>query len=199
MPQVKYGYSDDLTLYRWREIPMADLQGKRVAMVLARNFEDVEATDPKQYLEARGATVTVIGMDKNPIEGKKGAVLDPDTTFEQTSVEEYDALVIPGGGSPEQLRINDAAVAFTRDFVNSGKPVASICHGPQLLISAEVVRGKTLTSVATIRDDVRNAGGNYVDEAIVTDGNLITSRVPKDLPQFNEAVAERLAKVPASR
>ncbi|HYI14383.1 MAG TPA: type 1 glutamine amidotransferase domain-containing protein [Thermomicrobiales bacterium] len=178
---------------------MADLQGKRVAMVLARNFEDIEATDPKQYLEARGATVTVIGMDKNPIEGKKGAVLDPDTTFEQTSVGEFDALVIPGGGSPEQLRINDAAVAFTRDFVNSGKPVASICHGPQLLISAEVVRGKTLTSVATIRDDVRNAGGNYVDEAIVTDGNLITSRVPKDLPQFNEAVAESLAKVPASR
>ena len=177
---------------------MADLQGKRVAMVLARNFEDVEATDPKQYLEARGASVTVIGLDSNPIEGKKGAVLNPDTTFEQTSVADYDALVIPGGGSPEQLRINDAAVAFTRDFVASGKPVASICHGPQLLISAEAIRGKTVTSVATIRDDVRNAGANYVDEAIVTDGNLITSRVPKDLPQFNEAVAESLAKVPAS-
>lgn len=177
---------------------MAHLQGKRVAMVLARNFEDVEATDPKQYLEERGATVTVIGLDNNPIEGKKGAVLSPDTTFEQTSVGEYDALVIPGGGSPEQLRINDAAVAFTRDFVASGKPVASICHGPQLLISAEVVRGKTITSVATIRDDVKNAGANYVDEALVTDGNLITSRVPKDLPRFNEAVAESLAKVPAS-
>ena len=177
---------------------MADLKGKRVAMVLARNFEDVEATDPKQYLEDRGATVTVIGLDNSPIEGKKGAVLNPDTTFEQTSVGEYDALVIPGGGSPEQLRINDAAVAFTRDFVASGKPVASICHGPQLLISAEVIRGKTLTSVATIRDDVKNAGANYVDEPIVTDGNLITSRVPKDLPQFNEAVAESLAKVPAS-
>lgn len=177
---------------------MTDLQGKRVAMVLARNFEDVEATDPKQYLEKRGATVTVIGLDNNPIEGKKGAVLNPDTTFEQTSVGEYDALVIPGGGSPEQLRINDAAVAFTREFVASGKPVASICHGPQLLISAEAIRGKTVTSVATIRDDVRNAGANYVDEPIVTDGNLITSRVPKDLPQFNEAVAESLAKVPAS-
>src|SRR5688500_17264990 len=122
---------------------MADLQGKRVAMVLARNFEDVEATDPKQYLEERGATVTVIGLDNNPIQGKKGAVLKPDTTFEKTSVGEYDALVIPGGGSPEQLRINDAAVAFTRDFVASGKPVASICHGPQLLISAAAIRGKT--------------------------------------------------------
>jgi protease I len=177
---------------------MADLQGKRVAMVLARNFEDVEATDPKEYLEQRGAIVTVIGLDNNPIEGKKGAVITPDTTFNQTSVGEYDALVIPGGGSPEQLRINDAAVAFTRDFVASGKPVASICHGPQLLISAEAIRGKTVTSVATIRDDVKNAGANYVDEPIVTDGNLITSRVPKDLPQFNEAVAESLAMVPES-
>lgn len=164
-------------------------------MVLARNFEDVEATDPKQYLEDRGATVTVIGLDSDPIEGKKGAVLTPDTTFDRTTVGEYDALVIPGGGSPEQLRINDAAVAFTREFVDSGKPVASICHGPQLLISAEVVRGRTITSVATIRDDLKNAGANYVDEAIVTDGNLITSRVPKDLPQFNEAFAESLAKV----
>ncbi len=177
---------------------MADLKGKRVAMVLARNFEDIEATDPKDYLEQRGAKVTVIGLDSNPIEGKKGAVLKPDTTFDQTSVAEYDALVIPGGGSPEQLRINDAAVSFTRDFVESGKPVASICHGPQLLISAEVVRGRTLTCVATIRDDVKNAGANYVDDALVTDGNLITSRVPKDLPQFNEAVAESLAAVTAT-
>lgn len=177
---------------------MADVRGTRVAMVLARNFEDVEATDPKEYLERHGATVTVIGLDDNPIEGKKGAVLQPDTTFEQVSVGDYDALVIPGGGSPEQLRINDAAVAFTRDFVASGKLVASICHGPQLLISAGVVRGKRMTSVATIRDDVKNAGANYVDEALVTDGNLITSRVPKDLPQFNQAIVESLAKVAAS-
>jgi protease I len=177
---------------------MADLNGKRVAMVLARNFEDVEATEPKQYLEQRGATVTVIGIDGNPIEGKKGAVLKPDTTFAKTSVDEYDALVIPGGGSPEELRIVDAAVDFTRKFVQTGKPVASICHGPQLLISAEVVRGKTMTSVAKIRDDLRNAGANYVDEPLVTDGNLITSRVPKDLPQFNEAIAESLAKVAAT-
>ena len=177
---------------------MADLQGKRVAMVLARNFEDVEAIDPKAFLEGRGATVTIVGLDDKPIEGKKGAVLNPDTTFARTSVGEYDALVIPGGGSPEQLRINDAAVAFTREFVESGKPVASICHGPQLLISAEVLRGKTVTSVATIRDDVKNAGARYVDEPLSIDGNLITSRVPKDLPQFNEAVAESLAKVPAT-
>lgn len=175
---------------------MSELQGKNVAMVLAPNFEDVEATDPKSYLEERGAKVTIIGLEKGAIEGKKGASLDADVTFDEVSVDQFDALVIPGGGSPENLRIHDNAVQFTREFVESGKPVASICHGPQLLISADVIRGKTITAVNKIRDDVKNAGANYVDEAVVTDGNLISSRVPKDLPQFNEAIAESLAKVP---
>jgi len=175
---------------------MSELQGKNVAMVLAPNFEDVEATDPKSYLEERGAKVTIIGLEKGAIEGKKGATLDADVTFDEVSVDQFDALVIPGGGSPENLRIHDNAVQFTREFVESGKPVASICHGPQLLISADVIRGKTITAVNKIRDDVKNAGANYVDEAVVTDGNLISSRVPKDLPQFNEAIAESLAKVP---
>jgi protease I len=174
---------------------MSALQGKRVAMVLARNFEDVEATDPKQHLEQQGATVTVIGLETGPIEGKKGATLHADTTFDQVSVADFDLLVIPGGGSPEQLRIHDAPVRFTREFVASGKPVASICHGPQLLISADVLRGRTTTCVATIRDDVKNAGANYVDEPLTIDGNLISSRVPKDLPQFNQALVERLSKV----
>lgn len=174
---------------------MADLTGKRVAMVLARNFEDVEATDPKAYLEERGATVTVIGLERGDITGKKGATVAADTTFADVSVDQFDAMVIPGGGSPEQLRVSDAAVRFTRDFVASGKPVAAICHGPQLLISAEALNGKTITCVKTIRDDVKNAGANYVDEALVEDDNLITSRVPGDLPQFDEAVARRLAEV----
>jgi len=177
------------------EHDMADLKGKRVAMVLARNFEDVEATDPKEYLEQRGATVTVIGVEKGTIEGKKGATLEADTTFADTSIDDFDAMVIPGGGSPEQLRIHDEPVAFARAFVESGKPVAAICHGAQLLISAKVLDGRTATSVKTIRDDVKNAGANYVDEALVVDGNLITSRVPGDLPQFNEAIAEHLARV----
>lgn len=164
-------------------------------MILAKNYEDIEATDPKEYLEKHGATVTVIGLNTEPIEGKKGFIMNPDTTVGQASVADYDALVIPGGGSPEELRIDDTAVAFTKKFVESGKPVASICHGPQLLISADVLRGKTITAVAKIRDDVKNAGANYVDEAVVTDGNLISSRVPKDLPQFNEAIAKSLAKV----
>ena len=176
---------------------MAQLSGKRVAMVLARNFEDVEATDPKAYLEQQGAQVTIIGLEMGEIEGKKGATLSADMTFDDASVDQFDAMVIPGGGSPEQLRIHERPVQFARMFVTSGKPVAAICHGAQLLISADVLSGKTITCVKTIRDDVKNAGANYVDQPLVEDGNLITSRVPGDLPQFDEALAMRLAQVPA--
>jgi protease I len=163
-----------------------------VAMVIANNYEDIEADSPKQHLESLGVTVTVIGVTKDVAKGKKGGSLRPDTTFAETSVADYDALVIPGGGAPENLRIVDEAVAFTRTFMESGKPVAAICHGPQLLISAEVLPGRVLTSVNKIRDDIRNAGGSYVDEELVIDGNLITSRVPADLEVFNDAIAEAL-------
>ena len=168
---------------------------KHVAMVLAKNFEDIEATSPKEHLEGLGMTVTVIGVDAAAIEGKKGATLTPDLTFADLTPEQeadFDALVIPGGGAPENLRIVDEAVAFTRRFVESGKPVASICHGPQLLISADVLRGRTLTAVNKIRDDIKNAGGNYVDRDVVVDGNLISSRVPADLPAFNRAIETAL-------
>jgi protease I len=171
----------------------------RVAMVIANNYEDVEADSPKQHLESLGAEVVVIGMTNEPAKGKKGGSLKPDTTFSQVKPGEFDALVIPGGGAPENLRINDEAVAFTKAFVESGRPVASICHGPQLLISAKVLDGRTLTSVNKVRDDVMNAGGNYVDEAVVVDGNLITSRTPADLDQFNEAIAEAVGLKAAAR
>jgi protease I len=140
-------------------------------------------------------TVTVIGIDKSEIYGKKGATLNPDMTLADLTPEieaTFDALVVPGGGAPENLRIVDDAVAFTRRFVESGKPVACICHGPQLLISANVLRGRTVTAVNKIRDDITNAGGNYVDEEVVVDGNLISSRVPADLPAFNDAIANAL-------
>ncbi len=170
---------------------------KRVAMVLAKNYEDVEATDPKAFLEQSGAEVTVIGVERGEIEGKKGEKITADATFEEVSPDDFAMLVIPGGGSPENLRIHDPAVEFTRRFMESGKPVAAICHGPQLLISAKVLQGRTLTSVNKIRDDVMNAGGEYVDEPLVEDGNLITSRVPADLPVFDEALARALGVVPA--
>lgn len=164
----------------------------RVAMVLGPNFEDVEAIEPKEWLEHAGATVTVIGIEQGEIKGKNGASLRADVTFEQVSPREFDMLLIPGGGSPENLRIDDRAVAFSREFIESGRPVAAICHGPQLLISAKVLNGRRLTSVNKIRDDIMNAGGLYVDEALVEDGNLITSRVPADLPVFNEALLRTL-------
>ncbi len=164
----------------------------KVAMVLAQNFEDSEAIDPKNHLEALGAEVVTIGQTKGVVEGKKGGVLEIARTFDEVTPDEFELLVIPGGGAPENLRIVDDAVAFTRRFVESGKPVGSICHGPQLLISAQVLDGRTITSVNKIRDDVTNAGGHYVDEPLVVDGNLITSRVPGDLPQFNEALAQAI-------
>lgn len=164
---------------------------KRVAMVIAKNFEDCEAVDPKAYLEAAGAKVTLIAVDREPVMGKKGAVLQPDATFAELSVADeavFDLLVIPGGGAPENLRIDELAVEFTRRFVDSGRPVGSICHGPQLLISAKVLNGRKTTCVNKIRDDITNAGGIYVDEAVTIDGNLISSRTPADMQSFNEAL-----------
>ena len=172
--------------------------GKRVAMVIARNFEDSEAIEPKDYLEASGAEVTTIGIEAGTVEGKKGGTLAVDATFADVSPDDFDLLVIPGGGAPENLRIHPPAVEFARRFVESGKPVGSICHGPQLLISAKVLDGRTLTAVNKIADDVVNAGGTYVDEPLVVDGNLITSRVPADLPLFNDALVKALVAEPVT-
>lgn len=168
------------------------VSGKKVAFVLANNYEDIEHTSPVEAVKGAGAEVTVIGLSDEPITGKKGGVEHPDITFDAANATDFDMLVIPGGGSPENLRIDDRAVAFTKAFVESGKPVAAICHGAQLLISADVLRDRKLTAVNKIRDDIRNAGGNYVDEALVVDGNLISSRVPDDLEVFNEALVQAL-------
>jgi protease I len=172
----------------------------RVAMVLAKNFDDGEAIEPKRALEQQGAMVTIIGIERGEIQGKKGATLVADKAFEEIGDDEFasfDLLVVPGGGSPENLRIHEPAVEFTRRFVGSGRPVGSICHGPQLLISAGVLKGRTTTCVNKIRDDVINAGANYVDAPLVEDGNLISSRIPADLPAFNEALLRAVGLVPA--
>lgn len=173
---------------------------KRVAMVIANNFEDCEAVDPKAFLEAAGAEVTLIAANHQPVAGKKGAVLHPDIAFAELSAADeaaFDLLVIPGGGAPENLRIDDLAVAFTRRFVESGKPVGSICHGPQLLISAGVLKGRTTTCVNKIRDDVKNAGAVYVDVPVAIDGNLISSRTPADMEPFNAALARAIGLEPS--
>lgn len=166
--------------------------GKKVAVVLANNYEDIEHTSPVAALKNAGAQVTVIGVTKETIKGKKGDTQQPDTTFAEVDADEFDLLLIPGGGSPENLRIVEEAVAFTKSFVESGKPVGAICHGAQLLISAEVLAGRTVTAVNKIRDDIKNAGGNYIDEPLVVDVNLITSRVPADLEVFNAALVQAL-------
>lgn len=166
--------------------------GKKAAILLATNFEDSEATSPIAALEGAGVDVTVLGVTTGTVTGKKGATVEATATIAGADPGAYDLLIIPGGGSPENLRIEDDAVAFTRRFVASGKPVGSICHGPQLLISADVLTGRTVTAVNKIRDDVRNAGATYVDEQVHIDGNLISSRVPDDLPAFNQALIEAL-------
>jgi len=167
--------------------------GKRVAVVLAPNFEDVEATSPIEALEKAGGTITIIGIEKGSVKGKKGATLEATTTFGDVQPDDFDLLVIPGGGAPENLRIDDDAVNWTREFFETGKPVGAICHGAQLLISAKVLPGRTLTGVNKIRDDITNAGGLYVDQELVVDGNLISSRVPGDLPAFNQELVSRLS------
>lgn len=166
--------------------------GKNAVVILAANFEDSEATSPIQALQAAGAQITVIAPETGPIHGKKGAVVEATATISGSDVDAFDLLLIPGGGAPENLRIDDVAVDFTRRFVQSGKPVGSICHGPQLLISADVLQGRTVTAVNKIRDDINNAGATYVDEEVHIDGNLISSRVPADLPAFNRALVAAL-------
>ena len=164
--------------------------GKRVAMVIAPNYEDVEAIDPKVALEKAGAEVTLIGVEKGEVKGKKGATLEATETFGTVSPDEFDMLVIPGGGAPENLRIDDGAVKFTRRFVESGKPVASICHGPWTLIEADVVRGRTVTSWPSLKTDLTNAGAEWVDREVVVDNGLVTSRKPDDLPAFCRKMIE---------
>ncbi|CAN5650870.1 deglycase PfpI [soil metagenome] len=168
---------------------------KRVAVVIARNFEDIEATDPIRVIEESGAEAVLIATEKGPVTGKKGAVLEATLTFDEldeTAEAAFDALVIPGGGAPENLRIHQPAVDFTRRFVESGRPVASICHGPQLLISAKVLDGRHTTCVNKIRDDVMNAGAIYEDAPLVVDGNLISSRTPADMDVFNQAIIDAI-------
>lgn len=171
---------------------MAD-SARHVAVILADNFEDSEATSPIKALQDRGIEVTVLGMETGTVTGKKGAEVEATATIADSDADSFDALIIPGGGAPENLRIEQSAVDFTRRFVESGKPVASICHGPQLLISAKVLDGRTVTAVNKIRDDIVNAGAEYVDKPVHVDGNLISSRTPDDLDAFNEAILDALA------
>jgi len=173
------------------------LAGKRVAILVEDAFEDYELMGPLTSLKDAGAQVVVIGPAAGAeYRGKRGeAVVKSDLAAGSAQAKDFDALVIPGGQAPEKMRMRHAMVDFTRDIVASGKPVAAICHGPQLLISINALRGRTVTCWPAIAIDVKNAGGLYVDKPVVEDGNLITSRKPDDVPVFVEAIVRALTKV----
>ena len=178
---------------------MTDLSGKRVALLVEQEFEDRELTGPLEALRAAGATVVLVGPSAGAeFKGKRGeATVTSDVAAGSARMSEFDALVIPGGHAPDKMRMRHAMVDLARDAMTSGKPVAAICHGPQVLISADALRGRTLTCWPSIAIDVKNAGGLYVDKPVVEDGNLITSRKPDDVPLFSEAIVRALARVHA--
>jgi len=171
---------------------MPAIEESRILIVATDGFEQSELFDPRQALIDAGAEVVLAAPDTQPIQGmkhdEKGDTITPEITLEAVKVAEYDGLILPGGvANPDTLRTNDKAVAIVRAFVEAGKPVAAICHGPWLLVEADVVRGKTVTGWPSVRTDLANAGAQVVDQAVAIDGNIITSRKPDDIPAFVEA------------
>lgn len=165
----------------------------QIAFLLADMFEDAEFEVPWNRMMESGHQVAVVGLQRAAeVAGKKGARTVVDLAVAEVRPDEFDALVIPGGYSPDKLRVDPVSVEFTREMVESGKPVAAICHAGWMLAEADVLRGRRVTSVRNIRTDLVNAGADWVDEEVVVDGNLITSRTPDDLPAFCQALLDRL-------
>ena len=179
---------------------MADeLRGRTVAVLATDGVEQVELEKPKEAVEQAGGQVRLVSVQDGRIQAmhgdiEKGDTFAVDVAVSDTQVGDYDALILPGGTiNPDRLRMNNAAVDFVRGFVNSDRPVGAICHGPWTLVQADVVRGRRLTSYPSLRTDIRNAGGDVVDEEVVVDGNLITSRNPNDLPAFCATIVREFA------
>jgi len=178
---------------------MADLHGKKVAIIVNNYFEEAELAQPKAALEQAGAQVDIIAPEGDEVQGMKhdtdkSKTFKVDHHFDEVNLSDYDAMVIPGGTvNADKLRTVPEALTAIKTFMASNKPLAVICHGPWTLISAGIARGKRLTSFFTLKDDMRNAGADWVDEEVVIDGNLITSRNPDDLPAFNNALISMLA------
>ena len=175
------------------------LQGKRVAFLATDMVEQVELTEPWRAVQEAGATPELVSLREGEIQGfnhyDKADTFRVDRTVEEASADDYDALVIPGGvGNPDTMRMDENAVEFTRQFFEQGKPVGVICHGPWMLVEAGVVRGRKVTSWPSLRTDIRNAGGDWVDQEVVVEQGLVTSRKPADLPAFNEKIVEEFAE-----
>ncbi|MNK00126.1 General stress protein 18 [compost metagenome] len=178
---------------------MGKLSNKNIAILSESGFEESELFEPLNRLKEEGASVQIISSKKGSIKGMKdhqwSREIAVDNAVEEVNVNDFDGLLLPGGViNPDALRGNANAVAFVRDFFKKGKPVAAICHGPQTLIDAEVVEGRTLTSYSSIKKDLINAGANWVDEEVVVDQGLVTSRSPADLPAFNDKMVEEFAE-----
>lgn len=168
---------------------------KRIAVLIAPGFEDSELVEPVRELKKTGAKVTLIGLaedDKRGVRGKRGTVVPADVTIDEVSDNDFDALVIPGGKSPAHLRRDERILDFVRNFNRDQKPIAAICHGPQVLISAGIMAGRTATSFFTVSRELKQAGANYTSGAAVKDANLVTSRSPKDIPAFINAILKQL-------
>lgn len=178
---------------------MAQLNNTKVAILTTDGFEEIELTSPKQALERAGAEVKIIAPSLGEIRAMSGkewsSAYRVDLELSQANAVDFDAILLPGGVlAPDKLRTNSKALVFIQAFHSAGKPIAAICHGPQLLINAELARGKKLTSVNAIRVDLMNAGAEWQDAAVVTDNGLVTSRTPEDLPAFNEKIIEEFAE-----
>ncbi|MEC3879655.1 type 1 glutamine amidotransferase domain-containing protein [Parapedobacter sp. 10938] len=179
---------------------MADeLKDRKVAILTADGFEEVELTSPRDAIQMAGGKTYIVSPNNDVVRAMKGKEwsldFDVDVPLEQAMPDDYDALLVPGGViNPDKLRVIDKALDFVRSFFDAGKPVAAICHGPQVLIDADVVAGRKMTSVNNIRRDLMNAGARWEDRAVVVDQGLVTSRTPHDLPDFNGKVIEEFAE-----
>ena len=171
------------------------LQNKKVAILATNAFEDSELTDPREAVEAAGATVQVIAPEAGTIDGKKGASVAVDLTTAEANAADFDALILPGGtANADHIRMDEAAVTFVRELTQAGKPVGVICHGGWILTDADALKGVRVTSFPSLKTDLKNAGAEWVDEEVVVDKRIISSRTPADLPAFNKAIVEEFAK-----
>lgn len=176
------------------------LRGKRVAILAADGVERVELETPREAVQNAGGETELLSLKAGEIQARNNDLesagsFTVDRVVADASIDDYDALLLPGGTvNPDKLRIDETAVSFVREFVGSGKPVATICHGPWTLVEAGVVKGRTLTSYPSVRTDLRNAGATVLDEEVVIDGNLISSRSPDDLPAFCDAIVDAFAQ-----
>src|SRR3954452_21339280 len=182
-------------------MPMPRISDSKVLIVATDGFEERELFGPREILQKRGAEVVLASLKRDPIQATihddPGKTIRPDLTVDQASADDFDALIIPGGvRNPDQLRMDPRVIALIREFNRRGKRVGAICHGPWLLIEADLLRRRTATSWPSIRTDLRNAGANVVDEPAVTDGNIVTSRKPDDVEAFTNALIDLIKTAP---